>query len=105
MFIPLFYWVIAPLCAAWVLVRIIQRSPRPVAPDVAALLAAAPLPAKAYGAARRDAAGLASLGVHETLLDASDAAYRGREEARKAGEKASFLVFDPTGVVVEQIDS
>ena len=105
MFIPLFYWVIAPLCAAWVLVKFIQRSPRPVAPDVAALLASAPMPAKAYGAARRGAGGLASLGVHETLIDASDAAYRARESARQDGEKASFLVFDPSGVVVEQIDS
>lgn len=70
MFIPLFYWVIAPLCAA-----------------------------------RRGSEGLAALGVHETLIDASDAAYRARESAQRAGEKASFLVFDPTGVIVEQIDS
>lgn len=105
MFFPLFYWVVFPLLAGWVLVKLIQRFPRPVPPDVAALLAAHPLPAKAYGAARRDAAGLTTLGVFESWTDASDAAWRAREDALKAGAKAEFLVFDPTGAVVELIAS
>lgn len=99
------YWLILPFVAAWALVAVIKRSPRPVAPDVAALLAREPLPAKSYGAARRDAAGLASLGAFEKLMDASDAAWKAQDAAKKAGLKGSFLVFDAAGVVVEQVDS
>ena len=99
------YWLIAPFFLAWLLVKFIQRAPRPAAPDVAALLAAKPLPPKAYAAARRDAAGLASLGVYEKLGEASDAAWKGHGAAQKAGAKASFLVFDAAGVVVEQVDA
>lgn len=105
MFFPFFYWVVLPLLSAWVLVAIIKRSPRPVAADVAALIAKEPLPDKSYAAARRDAAGLHPLGIFEKLGEASDAAYRGQAEALKAAQKAAFLVFDATGVVVEQVDS
>ena len=99
------YWLIAPFILAWALVKFIQRSPRPVAPDVAALIAKDPMPAKAYAAACRGAAGLTSLGVFEKLIEASDAAWKGQDAAKKSGVKASFLVFDATGVVVEQVDS
>lgn len=99
------YWLILPFLLAWGLVTLIKRSPRPVAPDIAALLAKDPLPPKAYAAARRDAAGLEPLGVFEKLPDASDAAWRAQDAARKAERKGSFLVFDASGVVVEQIDS
>lgn len=99
------YWLILPFLLAWGLVRLIKRSPRPVAPDVAALLAKEPMPPASYAAARRDADGLAPLGVFEKLLDASDAAWRAQDAAKKAGVKGSFLVFDATGVVVEQIDA
>lgn len=99
------YWLVAPFFLAWLLVKFIQRAPRPVPPDVAALLAREPMPPKAYAAARRDAAGLASLGVFEKLIEASDAAWKGQDAAKKAGAKGSFLVFDATGVVVEQVDA
>lgn len=99
------YWLILPFLAAWALVTFIKRSPRPVAPDVAALLAKEPVPPKGYGAARRDAAGLASLGAFDKLMDASDAAWKASDAAKKAGLSASFLVFDASGVVVEQVDS
>ena len=105
MFFPFFYWVVLPLLAGWALVAVIKRSPRPVAADVAALIAKEPLPDKSYAAARRDEAGLHPLGNFEKLIEASDAAYRGHAAARKAGQKAAFLVFDATGVVVEQVDS
>lgn len=99
------YWLIGPFVLAFLLVKFIQRSPRPVAPDVAALLAKEPMPPKAYAAACRDASGLRSLGVFEKLIEASDAAWQGQGAAKKAGQKGSFLVFDATGVVVEQVDS
>lgn len=99
------YWLVAPFLLAWALVKFIQRSPRPVAPDVAAWLAKDPMPPKSYAAARRDAAGLEPLGVFEKLPEASDAAWKASDAAKKAGSKGSFLVFDATGVVVEQIDA
>lgn len=99
------YWLVGPFVLAFLLVKLIQRSPRPVAPDVAALLAQEPMPPKAYAAARRDAQGLESLGVFEKLIEASDAAWKGQDAAKKAGRKGSFLVFDASGVVVEQVDS
>ena len=99
------YWLIIPFILAWGLVKVIQRSPRPVAPDVAALIAKEPVPAKFYAAARRDASGLAPLGVFEKLMEASDAAWKAQDAAKKAGLKGSFLVFDAAGVVVEQVDA
>jgi len=105
MFSSFLYWLIAPFILAWLLVKFIQRSPRPVAADVAALITKDPMPPKAYAAARRDAAGLESLGVFEKLIEASDAAWKGQDVAKKAGAKGSFLVFDATGVVVEQVDA
>lgn len=99
------YWLIVPFCLAWALVAFIKRSPRPIPPDLAAWVAANPLPKKSFGAARRDAAGLRPLGVFEKLIEASDAAWRGKEAAQKEGVKASFLVFDPSGDVLEQVDS
>ncbi|MBI3297310.1 MAG: hypothetical protein HYZ75_04040 [Elusimicrobia bacterium] len=105
MIFPFFYWVVLPLLAGWGLVTLIKRSPRPVAPDVAALVAKEPLTKDAYAAARRDAEGLHPLGVFEKLIEASDAAYRDRADSLKSGRKAAFLVFGADGVVVEQIDS
>lgn len=99
------YWLVGPFLLAFLLVKVIQRSPRPVAPDIADLLAKTPVPKKSWGAARRDADGLTSLGVFEKLIDASDAAWKGQGEAKKAGRKGSFLVFDDAGVVVEQADA
>lgn len=99
------YWLVGPFVLAFLLVKLIQRSPRPVAPDVAALLAKEPMPPKTYAAARRDSDGLSPLGVFEKLIEASDAAWRAQDEAKKAGRKGSFLVFDATGVVVEQVDA
>lgn len=101
----LFYWLVLPFLLAFGLVKIIQRSPRPVPADIKALLEKDPLPAKGWGAARRDAAGLASLGAFEKLLDASDAAWKAQAAAKAAGKKGSFLVFDAAGVVVEQADA
>lgn len=105
MFISFFYWIILPFLGAWALVTLIKRAPRPIAADLAALVKESPLPPKAFGAARRDAAGLKSLGVFEKLIEASDAAFLARDAALKAGQKASFLVFDSTGDVLEQIDA
>lgn len=105
MFISFFYWIVLPFLGAWALVTLIKRAPRPIPSDVAELVKAAPLPAKSFGAARRDASGLKSLGVFEKLIEASDAAFLARDGALKAGEKAAFLVFDSTGDVLEQIDA
>lgn len=105
MFISFFYWVVLPFLGAWALVAFIKRAPRPIPPDLAELVRSAPLPAKSFGAARRDAAGLAPLGVFEKLIEASDAAFLARDGALKAGAKGTFLVFDASGDVLEQLDA
>lgn len=58
-----------------------------------------------YRAARRDHKGLRLLGDFETQLEAVDRAYLGKEEALKAGDRASFLVLDDKGAVLQQVDS
>ncbi|TPW19373.1 MAG: hypothetical protein FD126_2753 [Elusimicrobia bacterium] len=98
------YWLIAPFFLAWLLVKFIQRAPRPVPPDVAALVAEHPVPKKSFGAARRVDGRLESLGVFEKLLDASDSAWKAHGAAKAAGVKGSFFTFDETGVVLEQVD-
>ncbi|TBR22862.1 hypothetical protein EPO15_07120 [bacterium] len=98
------YWLILPFALAYGLVKLIQRSPRPVPADVAALLAQEPLPKKHFGAARRVDGKLESLGAFDKLLDASDAAWKAQGAAKAAGAKGSFFTFDETGVVLEQVD-
>jgi len=107
MFFALLYWIVAPLFLAWLVVRWLKRaSPLVVPPEVAALFSERPIEPKWFRAARRDAGGpLRWLGDFEKQPEAVDAAYAGKEEAAKAGEKASFLVFNAQAELLEQVDS
>ncbi|MDX6770798.1 MAG: hypothetical protein SF051_14780 [Elusimicrobiota bacterium] len=106
MFFPLLYWVVGPIVLGWLVVRWINKTaPLVPAPDVAALFAEKPLEKRWFRAARRGAGGLALLGDFEKMPEAVDRAYLGKEEAQKAGEKASFLVFNDKAELLEQVDS
>jgi hypothetical protein len=106
MFFPLIYWIVLPLIAAWLVVRWIKKtSPLIPAPDVRDLFDRDPIEPKRFRAARRDAAGLASLGDFEKQPEAVEAAYAGKEQAQAAGRKAEFLVFNDKAELLEQIDS
>jgi hypothetical protein len=106
MFFPLIYWIALPMFFAWLLIRWIQKkAPLIPAPDVRELFDRAPLEKRRFRAARRDDAGLASLGDFEKQIDAVDAAYLGKEQAQAAGKKAEFLVFNDKAELLEQVDS
>lgn len=106
MFFPLIYWIVLPLVAAWLVIRWINKKAPLLAPDdVAALFAAQPLEKRWFRAVRRDAGGVSALGDYETQPDAVDRAYLGREQAQKAGEKASFLVYNAKAELLQQVDS
>jgi hypothetical protein len=106
MFFPLIYWVFLPLGAAALVIRWIdKKAPRLPPADVAALFERSPVEKKWFRAVRRDARGLAALGDYETQPDAVDRAYQGKEEAQKAGEAASFLVYNWKAELLEQVDA
>ena len=106
MFFPLIYWVVLPLFVGGLVVRWIKKvSPLIPAPDVRDLYDRAPIEAKYFRAARRDAKGLTALGDFEKQPEAVEAAYAGKERAQAAGEKAEFLVFNDKAELLEQIDS
>lgn len=106
MFFPLIYWVVIPIFLASLVVRWIKKT-SPLTPprDVRDLFDRAPIEPKWFRAARRDAAGLTSLGDFEKQMDAVDAAYAGKEKAQAAGQKAAFLVFNDKAELLEQVDS
>lgn len=106
MFFPLIYWIVLPLFLAWLVVAWLKRaSPLAVPPEVAALFAERPIEPKWFRAVRRDEGPLRLLGDFEKQPEAVDAAYAGKEAAVKAGEKASFLVFNAQAELLEQVDS
>ncbi len=107
MFFPLIYWVVLPLFAGSLVVRWIKKNAPLVVPtDVAALYAEHPIEKKWYRAASRDRNGrLHWLGDFEKQPEAVDAAYLGKEAAVRAGDKASFLVFNDKAELLEQVDS
>lgn len=106
MFFPLIYWVVIPILIGVYLVKWIKKA-APLVPklDVRDLFDRAPIEPKWFRAARRDAKGLVSLGDFEKQPEAVEAAYRDRERAQAAGEKAEFLVFNDKAELLEQIDS
>ncbi len=106
MFFPLIYWVVLPIVFGWLVVRWIKSaSPLQVPDDVAALYVEKPIERKWFRAARRDGAGLTWLGDFEKQPEAVEAAYRGKEEAQRAGEKAAFQVFNDKAELLEQVDN
>lgn len=103
---PLLYWVVLPVVAGWLVIRSIKKHAPLLPPtDVAALFAASPLEKKWFRAVRRDPEGLTALGDFEKQPDAVDRAYLGKEQAQKAGERASFLVYNDKAELLEQVDS
>ncbi len=107
MFFPLIYWVVMPVFFGALVVRWLKKNAASlVSPEVQALYAERPIEKKWFRAARRDAGGLLRwLGDFEKQPEAVDAAYAGKEAAQKAGEKASFLVFNDKAELLEQVDS
>jgi hypothetical protein len=103
----LFYYIVLPMIAAYYVIKLIKKhGGSTVPPEVSALYAVDPVQKKWYRAARRDQNGrVTKLGDYETQLEAVDRAYLGKEEAQKAGEKASFLVLNDKGDVYQQVDS
>jgi hypothetical protein len=106
MFFPLIYWVVLPMLLGWLVIRWINKhAPLRPAGDVAALFERDPGENFVFPAAHPDAKGLVKLGDFEKQPDAVDAAYLGKEQAQKAGEKAEFLVFNHKAELLEQVDS
>lgn len=103
----LFYYVVLPMLGGYYVIKLIKKhGGSTVPPEVTALYAVQPVEKKWYRAARRDQNNrLTVLGDFETQLEAVDRAYLGKEEAQKAGEKASFLVLNDKGEVYQQVDS
>lgn len=106
MFFPLIYWIVLPIAAGWLVVRWINKeAPLRTPGDVAALFERQPLEKRRFRTLRRDAGGITALGDFDSHPDAVDRAYLGREQAQKAGEQASFLVFNHKAELLEQVDS
>lgn len=102
----LFFYVVLPMTLGGLVIKLIRKySPYVPPADVAANLARQPLPKKWFRAARRDQDGLLTLGDFETHGEAVDSAYRDKERAVKAAEKAAFLILNPKGEILEEIDS
>lgn len=100
------YYIILPMAVGYYVIKWIKKHGASTIPaDVIALYAVDPVEKKWYRAARRDAQGLKKLGDFETQLEAVDRAYLGKQEAVKAGQRASFLVLNDKGDVYQQVDS
>jgi hypothetical protein len=102
----LVYYIAAPfLLALGVLTLLAKYGKREPPADILRSFKDHPIEEKWFRAVKRDGAGLEFLGDFEKQPDAVDRIYLGREEARAAGLKASFLVFNFSGEALEQIDS
>lgn len=102
----LFYYLVLPFLAAFVVLAFIRKYGRNEVPeDIARLCAEKPIERKCFRAARRDHKGLRFLGDFETQGEAVEAAYRGKEQAQAAGEKAEFLVLNDKGETLEEVDA
>lgn len=104
----LLYYAFLPLFAGSLVIALIgkygKREPKP---SVRSLLESSPMEPKTFRVARLDEPqGPAALvGDFETLDDAVDAAYKGRQELRARGGRASFLVLDALGDILQEIDA
>jgi hypothetical protein len=105
-FTLIFYYLVLPFLLAGLLLRLIKKyGARAADPDVTELYRRHPIERKWFRAARRDGKGLHLLGDCETQGEAVEGAYRGKEAAVKAGEKAAFLVLNDKAEVLEQVES
>jgi len=105
--IPLIlYYLVLPFLAAWALLLFLRRyAPHDIPDDIQGLYEQKPLEKGWFRVVRRDHKALRHLGDFETQGEAVESAYRGREEAQEAREKAAFLVLDDKGEVLEEVDS
>lgn len=102
----LFFYFVLPALLAFLVLRFIKKHGASTQdPQVRALLDSDPLVPKWQRAVRRDAKGLLKLGDFETHLEAVDCAYKAKEQAQAAGDKASFLVVNEKAEILEQVDS
>lgn len=106
MFSLLLYYIVIPMLAAALVVRFIRKYGQNEIPEgVRRLYAERPLEPKWFRVLREDPKGLQILGDFETRSEAVDCAYRGKEDAQGAGEKAAFLVLNDKGEALEEVDS
>ena len=104
----LLYYAFLPLFAGALVIALIKRfGAKEVAPAVRALLESRPMPPRTFRVARVDESkGPAVLvGDFETLDEAVDAAYKGRQELRSRGGRASFLVIDDSGDTLQEVEA
>lgn len=102
----LVYYLVLPLLAAALVLKFIKRYGKTGIPeDIRRLYAERPIEPKWFRVLREDAAGKRHLADCETQGEAVERAYKGKEEAQKAGERAAFLVLNDKGEVLEEVDS
>ncbi len=106
MIVLLLYYVILPLIAAWLLIKFIKKyGGSPVPGDLQRMLLVDPIERRMFRAVRRDSSGLFKLGDFDKHEEAVDRIYVAREEAQKAGLKASLLVLNDAGETLDLIES
>lgn len=102
----LVYYIAAPfILALGVLSLLAKYGKREPPADILRSFKDQPIAEKWFRAVKRGAAGLEVLGDFEKQPEAVDRIYLGRKDARGAGQKAAFLVFNYHGEALEQIDS
>ena len=102
----LFYYLALPFIASALVLKFIRKyGDNEIPEDIRRLYAERPIEPKWFRVLRGDLKGKRVLGDFETKGEAVDRAYKGREEARAAGEKAAFLVLNDKGEALEEVDS
>lgn len=101
-----FYYLVLPFLLAGLLLRLLRRyAPKLDDAAILELYGKHPLEKKWFRAVRRDARGLRLLGDSETHGEAVENAYRAKEAAVAAGEKAEFIVLNDRAEILEEVDS
>lgn len=102
----LFYYLLLPFLAAWLVLKFIRKyGASPIPEDVARLYAQAPPGKGWFRVIRRDHGGPRLLGDFEKHDEAVEQAYKERELAQAAGEMAAFQVLNDKGEALEEVDS
>lgn len=106
MLVLLFYYLVLPFLAAWLVLLFIRKYGRQDLPeDMRLLYQRQPLEKGGFRVLRRDHKGLRVLGDFETHGEAVERAYKGREEAQAAAERAAFMVANDRGETLDEVDS
>lgn len=106
----IFYYLVLPVLLGALVIKLIKSSGAWEPPaHIKDLFAAHPIEKRMFrsvrvtGGAGRPVASL--IADHETQSDAVDAIYAAKEQAQRAGERASFLVLNDKMETLEQVDS